>query len=179
MKMEKKMDTGAIYGLFKLEIADTDTSLTLRHKLSLLAATQLPYVLKDITSGTMKPIEQDHSKATYCRKITKEDGHADLNKLSAAEIINMIRAYDPWPGCFLVFKEKKIKILSAENDSKTSSPLKPYEIIEMGKDKIGIGTKKGILIPLKLQMEGKNPVSIQDFLLGNKNLLVKLLESAR
>jgi len=179
MKMIRKMDAGPIYDIFRLQISDDDTSLTLRQKLSLLAATQLPYVLKDIAFSTIEPIEQDHAKATYCRKITKEDGYADLNKQTAAEIINMIRAYDPWPGCFLVFKDKKIKIIRAESDSNTSSPIKPYEMIEMGKDKIGIGTKKGVLIPQKVQMEGKTPVSIQDFLLGNRNLLVRLLESAR
>ncbi len=179
MKMIRKMDAGPIYDIFRLQISNDDTSLTLRQKLSLLAATQLPYVLKDIASGTIEPIDQEHAKATYCRKITKEDGYADLNKHTSTEIINMIRAYDPWPGCFLVFKDKKIRIILAENNSNSSISVKPYEMIEMGKDKIGIGTKKGLLIPLKLQLEGKNPVSIQDFLLGNRNLLVRLLESAR
>lgn len=179
MKMISKMDAGPIYNIFRIPISNDDTSLTLRKKLSLLAATQLPYVLKDIASGTIQPIEQEHSKATYCRKITKKDGYIDLKKHTATDIINMTRAYYPWPGCFLVFKDKKIKIIRAEKDSNSSDNIKPYEMIEIGKNKIGIGTKKGLLIPLELQMEGKNPVSIQDFLLGNKNLLVKLLESAR
>lgn len=179
MKMIKKMDAGPIYGIFRLQIDNNDNSLTLRQKLSLLAATHLPYMLKDIASGAIEPIEQEHAKATYCRKITKEDGYTDLNKQTADEIINMTRAYDPWPGCFLVFKEKKIRIIEAKSEHEKSKSVAPYEMIEMGKNEIGIGTKKGLLIPLKIQLEGKNPVSIQDFLLGNKNLLVRLLESAR
>lgn len=182
IKMTPELDAGPVYSIFRLPILDTDTSQTLRDKLSVLAANQLPYLLKDIISGDQPPpIEQDASKASYCRKIAKEDGQADLNIKTAREVFNMIRAYDPWPGCHLVLNDKKLRVLEADTDSVSAQALKakPYELVELDKNKIGIGTKKGLLIPLKIQFEGKKAMNIQEFLLGNRTLLAKLLDNAR
>ncbi len=181
IKMTAKMDAGPVFIIHRLEIGKNDTSPVLREKLSGLAALQITFLLKDIVSGSIEPIEQDEKKATYCKKIVKENGIIDLDKFTSSEILNMIKAYDPWPGCFLVSPEKRLKILraDADNESKEALNTKSHQSVDLSGGKIGIGTKKGLLIPLEVQLEGKNPMKIQDFLLGNKTLLARLLESAR
>jgi len=91
--------------------------------------------------GEITPQEQDHSKATYTQKFTKEDGHIDWQK-PALYIEKQVRAFLPWPGAFTFWKGKRVKILKAH--------------IEQGK-----------LVIDELQLEGKKPMSMREFLLGH------------
>ena len=50
---------------------------------------------------------QDHSKATYCKKIEKEDGLIDWKK-SAKEIYHMWQAYTPWPRIYTIYEGKRL-----------------------------------------------------------------------
>ena len=89
-----------------------------------------------------------------------------LNKETAKEILCKIRAFTPWPGTFFALKDKTIKILEAEISDET---LKPGALV-VEKKSLKIGTKKGSLLPQKVQLEGKNPIDIASFLNGNRNL---------
>jgi methionyl-tRNA formyltransferase len=168
MKIAEKLDSGDIYYLQKVPILPDDNAQILRLKLSLVGATVLPEILKDIKEGTLTPLPQDETKATYCHKITREDGLIELKNMTTEEILNHLRAYTPWPGCYLLIKGKRLKILEAEIDSEKNAP--PGQIIELGKNTIGLGTKKGLLIPKKVQLEGKKEVPIEAFLAGNRGL---------
>lgn len=50
---------------------------------------------------------QDHTQATYCKKIEKEDGLIDWN-MSAKEIYQKWQAYAPWPGIYTMYEGKRI-----------------------------------------------------------------------
>ena len=93
--------------------------------------------------GEIQPQEQDHSKATYTKKLTRENGRIDWN-LPAEYIERQVRAFTPWPGAFTIWKGKRVKILKAH--------------VEGGK-----------LVIDELQMEGKKPTTFHDFLLGHKD----------
>lgn len=169
MKMSQKMDTGDIYSLKRLPIENTDNLGILTQKLGILSGSIIAHTLRDIAEGILKPIPQNDTKATYCKKITKDEGNIDWKK-SAAEINNMIRAFTPWPSAFTFFQDKKLKILEAIISEKTSTPGKFHlngKILE-------IGTAKGVLIPKKVQLEGKNVTSIEDFINGNQKTLSEL-----
>jgi methionyl-tRNA formyltransferase len=169
IKMDDKLDSGNILLVQRLKIDPADNALILREKLCLLGTRLLPYLLKDIKDGLISPIPQNHSKATYCRKIRKEDGLVDLKTMSARQIVNHIRAYTPWPQCYLVGNGKRLKIIEAEFDENTAAPSKivPGEIVATPSEKIGLATQKGILIPKTVQLEGKKAMPFQDFLRGN------------
>ncbi|HEY0908459.1 MAG TPA: methionyl-tRNA formyltransferase [Candidatus Paceibacterota bacterium] len=61
-----------------------------------------------LANGTIKPVEQDHSKATYTKMIEKEDGRIDL---SADPYKNFLKynAYKGWPGSFF-FTDKNVRV---------------------------------------------------------------------
>jgi methionyl-tRNA formyltransferase len=170
MKMVKKMDSGPIIHIERVPIAPCDTAKTLREKLATVAGSLIHLVLADMLDGLLSPIPQDETKATYCHKIYKKDGLIDLKKETAEDIKNKIRAFTPWPSCFIDIKGKKLKLIEAE--VYLESKAKPEEVVWLKKDQIGIGTKKGLIIPKKVQLEGKNPLLVQDFLRGNKDLLL-------
>lgn len=167
MRMNEKMDQGDIYLLRRVPIEETDTYESLSSKLGETSAITLPPALHDITAKILTPIKQNHSNATYCKKIKKTDGEIDFKK-TAKEIKNMFRAYTPWPGVFTKLKGKKIEITGLEIDENQSIP--PGEM-ETEKEKLKIGTSKGILIPTKLKPEGKKEMEIKSFINGYGHLL--------
>jgi len=178
IKMNEKMDAGDILYIQRIPIDPKDDALTLRAKISLIGATQLPFVLKDLREGTIEPIPQNESKATHCRKISKEDGAINLARMTAHEICNRIRAYTPWPQCFLMVDGKRFKITAAAFDENAPG-VKPAQIIENENGTVAIGTAKGLLLPKTVQLEGKKEMSIQEFTRGNKDFFKKLAVSAK
>jgi len=177
MKMNEKLDGGDICLIQKIQITAQDNAETLGIKLSFAGGSILPHVLKDMASGEIRCISQEESKSSYCGKIKKDDGLIDVNRLNALEILNCIRAYTPWPACFLNVDGKRLKIIDARTDLQRNAP--PGSIMELKNGMIGIGTKKGLLIPEKVQLEGKKVMTIQEFLRGNRALLAKLETSPR
>ncbi len=167
MKMDEKLDHGDIYFIKRIKIDKNDSSISLSEKISNSSAEILPHILRDIEAKELSAIKQDHKKASYCKKISKEDGEINFNQ-SAEEISNLIRAYTPWPLVWTKYKGKKIKIIKTETIDKKIDPGK--FIIE--DRELLIGSKKGSLKPKILQIEGKKAMDIKTFLNGYKNLFL-------
>lgn len=177
IKMDAKLDSGNILFVKKIPIEPHDNTASLRVKLALIGAKFLPRILQDIEENNIQEIPQNESEATYCGKIKKSDGLISLSALTAEEIFNRVRAYNPWPMCFLFCGEKRLKFIEADFDNKINAT--PWSVVDLTKNSIGIGTKKGLLIPKTVQLEGKKPMPIQEFLAGNRELLKKLLVNAK
>ncbi len=166
MKMDEKLDHGNIYILEKIKIEANDTSETLSTKLSIVSAFILPETLKDIKSGMISSIPQNHEKATFCSKIEKTDGKINWNE-DANTIYNKLRAYTPWPGIYTEIDRKKIKILSAEISS---------EQVNQGKflvkeKQLYIGAANKSLKLNTIQVEGKKPMDYKTFINGYQDLI--------
>ncbi|MBI4037596.1 methionyl-tRNA formyltransferase [Candidatus Curtissbacteria bacterium] len=137
IKLDEELDHGPILGQREIPIEANDTHLTLIEKLGAIGSNLLLELLPDYVSGKAKLSDQDHPKATLTKKITKEDGHIDFsNPPDARTLDRMIRAYYPWPT---VWGEIEVKS-------------------EKGK------VQRVKLLPEKMvQMEGKNPITIEMF----------------
>jgi methionyl-tRNA formyltransferase len=134
IKMDAKMDHGAILHHIPFRIEPTDTFDWLMQSTFAQAGTILPHVIERYISGELQPEPQDDSSATYTKIITKEDGYIDFdNPPSKEKLDRMIRAYYPWPTTWtkITIKNQEVRI-----------KFLPKE---------------------KLQVEGKNPMSIKDF----------------
>ncbi|MDA1337341.1 MAG: methionyl-tRNA formyltransferase [bacterium] len=122
--------------------------------------------------GKITPREQDHEKATFTTKITKEQGKIDWNR-EAEYIVRQMHAFDPWPGTYASWQGKNIKILEGKASEAFGNSV-PGSIIshESG---FAVVCGKGMLVVEKLQMEGKNPTLARDFLLGHKDFIGTIL----
>ncbi len=165
MKMDAGMDTGPILKENSITLASNETSESLSEKLSGLGRELLLEVVPDYLASRIESIPQDDEEATYAPLIKKEDGQLDLHE--PVEILERkIRALNPWPGTFLQWNEKSLKILEAEIIQ--SSPQ------EIGKRKIhqkypAIDCVGGTLVLKKVKAPGKNVVSGKDFLNGTRD----------
>ena len=80
--------------------------------------------------------------------------------LSSNNVLNQIRAYSPSPGAWFIYKNERIKILSATQSTKSG---KPSTVLT---DKFELACKEGSISPKILQREGKKSMQINDFLRG-------------
>jgi methionyl-tRNA formyltransferase len=88
----------------------------------------------------------------------------DFNR-SDAEIHNRLRGFQPWPGAYTRFRDKSLKILSAQ-PAKTAAHLSPGELSYVaGQLLVGCGYDS-VLELQQVQMEGKKAMSAHDFAIG-------------
>lgn len=176
MKMDKKMDHGPILAQLEFDLPyDIDypgleTIVTYKGP-QLLVDSLLAYA-----KGRLEPTPQDDSKATYVKLFNRDTGRIDWNKHTAEEIERMIRAYRPWPGVWTTWNGKRLKILEAEPRKRPLLSSKQYGDVFLKEDEVHIATKKSILAPRRIQLEGSKPTTIDAFIKGRPDFVGSTLE---
>ena len=160
MLMEEGLDSGDILGLQYLKITSTMEVSEAFEKLSIIAATLTITTLDNFEN--IKPIKQNETEVSFCKKIKKEDGL--VNFLDAKKLYLKYKAYSYWPGIFL---ETELKLKDIELVEENSIN-KEGEILEISKDFIVIGCKKGSLKIKTLQAPSKKAISSVDFIRGQR-----------
>lgn len=172
MLIDAGMDTGQLITHKTLEIEPNDTSLTLTTKLINLSDELLRSYLPKYIKGDIKPKNQPHpNRATYSRKLTKQDGVIDWTK-PAQQIEWQIRAFIDWPKSRTNLAHTDVIITQAsvaENSPLATrhSPLHPGTAFIDNKE-LFVATGEGILKIEKLKPSGKAEMSAQAFLAGYK-----------
>jgi len=113
MYMDEHMDTGDIILQRAQLIHADDTSATLHDRLAKLGADLLVETVGLIAQGKAPRTEQDETRATLAKKITKEDGRIDWTR-SAVEIERQVRAFNPWPGTHTRAGDLLLKVWKVE-----------------------------------------------------------------
>ena len=150
MKIDEEIDHGPILVQESEEILKDDTSESLYERLFKKGAELLSATIEDYLNDGIKPVEQNHSEATFSQKLTRDSGFFNLeNSPNHDHLERMIRAFYPWPGVW------------------TKAALNGKSVIVK------------FLPDNKIQVEGKNPVTVKDFLNGYSkipNPLRKLIQ---
>ena len=173
MQMNEGLDTGDILLDKKCMISNRETAQTLHDTLSNIGANAILETLNMLP--TLKARPQQNNDATYAEKVTKDEAQIDWHQ-SAEQISRVIRAFNPRPIAYTnamakQFKNRVLRIIEAEivNRQTTNSP---GEVIKYDKDVCYIATSNGVINLKKVQLSGKNKVSIKDF--NNAYQLIKL-----
>ena len=161
MKINENLDEGPVCNQYSLKISEKMNAEELSEKLSLIASEKILYILDNIYDGNLEFKDQDHSKATYAKKIQKLEGKINWNE-NADKIIGKINGLYPYPGAFFSFNGERYKILKAEKSSTTG---KPGEIVSENFEVCCVG---GSIKVLSIQREGKRVQQINEFLLGTQ-----------
>ena len=166
MIMEKGMDTGPILLSKHVDISRHDTSKMLHEKLSHLTAKILIEAINGYTKGVLSPKNQSSIGIKYAHKIEKTESQIDWN-LTAEQICNKIRAFNPFPGTYTNGPNGLIKIITAQaNDNKHD--YTPGTLILIDKTIAVACGKKTTLEIKELQKPGKNIISASAYLNGTK-----------
>ncbi len=143
MSIDEQMDHGPVIAQKKVEIKNWPVSFnTLQETLGVEGAKLLAEILPDWISGKVTEKEQNHSEATFTKKVEKADGLLDLSADAYKNYLKIL-AYEEWPGTYFIQNNKRIIIKKAS-----------YRGNELVLERV---------IP-----EGKREMSYEDYLRGNK-----------
>lgn len=162
MYMDEGMDTGDIIKSKEILISAEDNVGTLHDKLSILGRDTLLEVLPDILKNNCKRIKQDNNYS-LAPMIKREDEKINFND-TGINIINKIRAFNPWPLANIVIDSKELKVIDAE--FKPSKVKNISKVIEISSNKLGISCKDGVIYLKKIKPYGKNVMDIKSYLNG-------------
>ena len=136
MLIDEKVDHGPIVAQEIVEFQEWAHKDIVSTKLASIGGKILAKILPPYISGEITPIEQNHSEATFTRKIEKTDAEIFLDEDPRKNFLK-IMAYTPHPGAFF-FTEKhgkkiRVKITDAKYENDT---LQILRVIPEGKKEI-------------------------------------------
>ena len=161
MKIVEELDAGPVMQQDKIQINENIDTLTLSKVLSKLGAESIINAINKIEKGQARFQEQDHSQATYAKKISKMEGQINWNQ-SAKKVLAKINALNPNPGAWFEYKNERFKVWKAEIVNKNSDSGKTVD------DQLTIACNEQSIKILEIQKEGKSRQLTDKFLLGNK-----------
>jgi methionyl-tRNA formyltransferase len=175
IQMDAGLDTGAILMQRQAAIESDETSIELMQKLAVVGADVLSETL--VKYHDLTPRAQLEVEATFAPIMKKEDGLISW-MLSAKDIANRVRGFQPFPTAFTYFEGKKLTLWSA-SPSEVSHTLKhPGEILEAKGDSLLIFCGGDSVLGIQeLQLEGKRRMSTRDFINGVRPEIGKILGS--
>ena len=161
IRLVKALDAGPIFAQEAISIDDEDDYLTLEPELAELGARLLLRVM----DGWPEPRPQDDSKATYTKRIERDDARIDWSN-SARQIWNQVRAYRSWPQAFTTFEGRVLKVLRAKPVVAQGEP--GLLAAESGVPRVATG--EGALRLDEVQLEGRRAMSGEELLRGYARL---------
>lgn len=160
MQMDVGLDTGDMLMKGEVPITRETTTPILHDALAVMGADLIVKTL-DVLDA-IKPQKQPDEGMTYAAKLEKREALIDWTK-SADEIERKIRAFIPVPGTYFMYKDERIKVLSARVTGQSIEET-PSTVISENPLCVACGT--GVLELVRLQREGKKPVDAADFQKG-------------
>tara|TARA_B110000014_G_C20100668_1_gene577717 strand:- start:362 stop:1276 length:915 start_codon:yes stop_codon:yes gene_type:complete len=164
MLMDEGLDTGPVLQQKRVIIDESETANELTYKLFKIGGDMLVDLIPLWTDGSINLTKQDETQASNTSKIVKQDGRIKWDE-DAQSISRKVRAYSPWPGTFSTWRGKNFKLL----DAKISDPVSKKRHGKLSgsvTEGLYVSTGKGILEIKSLQMEGKQPTSAKEFIIG-------------
>ncbi len=168
--MDAGLDTGDILLQRSCPILADDTAGTLHDRLARLGAECLLETLPPLFNGRLKPRPQEHSQATYARKISKSEARIDWSR-PAQEIERRIRAFNPAPVAHTRLNGVEMRIWEAEVVNGQGDGVPPGSVVTCSGDGIVVTTGDQLLRLRRLQLPGKRPCSVRDFLNGHPDFM--------
>ncbi len=152
MLLDEELDHGPIVTTKLLSLTNNMNQGELEGKLAKLGGEALVEIVPLWVEGRIKATPQYHKKATYTKKIKKEDALINWSE-NPETIERKIRAFYPWPGAYFFLRRDE----------------KPFRVIitkaSLSGDKLKIE---------KVKPEGKREMMFQDFLNGNSELKAQI-----
>ncbi len=165
MKMDLGVDDGPILDQVKIPISLNKTAGELEEEIATKGAQLMVATLDKIESGQFELKAQDEKSVSHARKLKKEEAQIDWSQ-KAIDVHNKVRALNPNPGAYTLWKGQRLKIWQTELVEESLSG-KPGEILDVSKEGASVAIQSGGLLLKKLQLPGKKVMQIDQFLAGH------------
>ena len=181
--MTAKLDGGPCLAQAVLDIGPEETTADVEPRLAELGVEPVHIAINMLTTWDGESslgTKQDPRLATKAPRLKKSDGQIVWAR-SAQQIVNQIRAFQPWPGSFTNWNAQHLKqplrlilhrAVSETPESLTtetpSSALEPGQVAISEKNRLAIQTGEGLLSIKQIQPAGKRLMEIEEFLRGHQ-----------
>ena len=165
MRIVRQLDAGPVVDAERVPIAPTDTALEVEAKLSSACVPLVARVLPQIAAGALVEHPQDAGRATFCRRLAKEDGVLDFSA-PAAVLAARINGLFPWPACSIEIAGQTVKFGQAIECHVLRDTGSPGEVLAGEPGRLLIATGHGVLEGLRLQRPGGKMLPAAEFLRG-------------
>lgn len=163
MRIEEKLDTGAICLAERTPIWPDEIAGELHDRLAMLGADLMVKALADLAKGSLACWPQHEEGVTYAAKIEPSETRIDWSR-PADKVQHQIQGLSPHPGAWfevdLAGKRERVRALRA---SLATGDGRPGTLLD---DKLTIACGKGAVRLTQVQRAGKRPMSADDFLRG-------------
>ncbi|MGQ0571278.1 MAG: methionyl-tRNA formyltransferase [Armatimonadota bacterium] len=165
MYLADELDAGDIILQRQVPITPEETAGELEVRLAEEGAAVLLEAVRLIARGTAPRDPQDHARATYVGKVSKADGEIRWNR-PAREIVNRVRAMNPWPCAYTAWRGGTLKIWRARIGP-SEDPGTPGQVLAADDSGITVAAGEGSVVLLEVQPEGGRRMPAGDFLRGH------------
>jgi methionyl-tRNA formyltransferase len=179
MRMDAGVDTGPVLSRAASPIREDDTTGTLTQRLAALGAELLIRTLPGWLEGKLEPEAQPQEGASYAPRIEKRDGQIRWGE-PAALIARRVRAYQPWPSAYTIWRGQILKVVraraSAGDGDEGIGTGERGIVVQGAQSRAGVITGGGVLWLEEVQLAGKRALPIEEFLRGAPRFVGSRLE---
>ena len=158
MLIDEGLDTGPTLLARATPIGPEETAADLEPRLARLGAELLLETVHGLAQSTLRPVPQDHARATLAPLLRKEDGLIDWS-LPAKTIACRARGFHPWPGAFTTHDGRRLKALRVREADLGDAPPLSGAVTAVGPDgvRVACGGDTCLLL-VEVQPESRRPM---------------------
>lgn len=162
MRIERRLDAGPLADVERVPVGRTATARDVERSLASACVPLLARTLPKLRDGQLAFQAQDEKAASFCRRLTKEDGGVDF-AAPAAAIAARINGLFPWPACAVVINGQTIKLGQADAIEGAAAP---GEVAGADAEGLLVGAGRGLVRLRLLQRPGGRMLPAAELLRG-------------
>ncbi len=174
MRVVRELDAGPILTTAATDIDPDETSVQVAVRLAGMGASLLLRVIDDLGRGIAVETPQDDRLATYAPRLVKGDGAIRWDA-PARVVHNQVRGLVPWPHAFTTISGQRCLVLQTAIVESGGGPARadggagePGVVIEASGPSLCVSAGGGTALRiLRIQPEGRRPMSAREFLAGH------------
>ena len=163
MLMGEGLDTGDMLEQAKVRIGENETSAELFDRLAALGGELILHTLAELEKGSLTPVPQDESLASYASMLGKELCPIDFNK-PVRVVHKHICGLSDWPCAYTVLGGRRLKVYRSEIASEKPCGKKAGSVVDASKFEIACAD--GVIRFTEVQAEGGKRMKATDYLRG-------------
>jgi methionyl-tRNA formyltransferase len=173
MRVVPALDAGPILSRAAVAIDPNETSVELERRLAEAGARLLVETVDALAAGPLREEPQSAEGVTYAARLERTESAVDWSQPSRT-VHNRIRGLQPWPMATVTFHGRRLRLLRSEVASDVAQPAAAGTVTDVSPAGLVVATRPGTVRLTRIQLEGRPPASIRDFLNGH---VVKVGES--
>ena len=177
MRVVPALDAGPMLARVRVDIGPHETSAVLESRLAALGADLLVATADQLAAGPIPESPQPEEGVTYAKRLERSESRVDWNQ-PASDIHNRIRGLQPWPVATVMLRGRRLRLLGSVPEelghrvslemTKKPGVLTPGTVVSVDEDGFVVACRPGAVRIVRVQLEGRAPAAVREFLHGHQ-----------